>query len=501
MPSNAEVLQTPNSRVFIIEDGAAPQNAPQYMGLARAAGVNWKQGTITPVRKPSPEQYGQFTNIGTIRGAPDLPQITIESRMAPTISDLLRIVKKGCEIDVQIHIGSCQNPQDFNGGWDFIRVLEGAIPSDYSTSDMGAIDADNNAVVTETLPFSGVALFDLKKLRPTEVAATQLTDVVNRVLICDSRTCGACGIASDGCQIMFAITGPVSGSPGLPSEVLYSQDGGATWSSTNITGLALSSEATDAACVGTNLVVVSSGDNAIFYAPIVDILSGTETWTKVTSGFVSSKTPNRIVSLGTGLTWIAANGGYVYFTDDVTVGVTVQTDGGSTVQNLTGIHALDAKNIVAVGANNVVLNSTNGGYTWTLITGPAVGVALTTVFAQSPERWLVGTAGGELWFTLDSGNNWTEKAFSGSAAGTVRDIQFATRSVGYMLHDTATPRGRIMRTIDGGHSWVVMPEESGVPVPSVASLRAVAACRDDANVVLVGGTNSNGTDGYLGIYA
>ena len=496
-----EIFKTPYSRVFIIEDGAAPQNVPEYLGLAAAGANSWKQGTLTPIRKPSDERYGEFDIIDMIQGAPDLPQLTIESRMRPLISDLLKIVKKGCAVDIQVHIGSCQNPQDFNGGWEMVRVLELAHASDYNTSNLGALDADQQAAVTETVPFSGENLFDLKHLRPQEVAQTALTDIVNRVLICDAKSCGECGVSSDGCQIQFAITGPTTGSPGLPSEVLYSIDGGHTWSSTSISGLALGSAATDAACVGANLVVISSTDNALFYAPIADILTHTETWTKVTTGFVATKTPNRIVSLGTNLTWIAANGGYVYFTDDVTTGVTAQTDGSVTTQNLGGIHAFDKDNVVAVGAANVVLDSINGGDTWSLITGPSVGVVLNTVFMQSASRWLVGDAGGNLSYTLTSGYSWVAKLFPGSGAGSVRDIQFASKCVGYMAHDTAAPAGRVLRTIDGGHSWVVMPEQAGIPVPSVASIKAIAACEDDPNVLLAGGTNANGSDGALFLYS
>lgn len=499
----SEILRTTYSRVFLIEDGAAPNNVPDYMGLAAVTANSFKQGTITPVRKPSPDRYGDFDIVDKIQGAPDLPQMTLESRARRTISDLLRVVNKGCAVDIQVHIGSCQNPSDFDGGWDIIRVLEAALPTDYSTSSLGAIDADQNAVVTETIPFSGERLFDIKHVRPSEVAASQITDIINRVLICDSKTCGACGISSDGCQIMFMVTGTVTGSPGLPPELLYTTNGGATWSTTNIATMLIAEVATDMACVGTNLVIISATGTAgnMHYAKIADILTGTATWTKVTTGFVATFTPTRIVSFGPSLTWIVGTGGYVYFTADVTSGVTVQSAGSVTAQNLVGLHIYDQNTAVAVGAANVVLLTTNGGATWALITGPVPAVALNTVWMQTPTRWLVGTAGGALYYTLNSGFTWTIIGFPGSGAGQVRDIQFASRSVGYMVADTATPRGRLFRTINGGQTWLVQPDEAGAPVPSVASLRSVAPCTDNVNVALVGGTNNNGTDGYAAVYA
>lgn len=497
-----EILRTPYTRVFLIENGAAPSNPPEYMGLARAQGIDWSQGSITPVRKPSPSQYGQFDTVDTIRGAPDLPSISIENRMqAGVISDVLRIVRKGCDIDLHIHGGACQNPDDFDQGFEIGWIFEGAVTSNYGTSELGALDADQDAVVTETIDLSAENLYQIKKIRPSELAASEVTDVIARVLICDSKTCGDCGITSDGCQIMFALPRAHSGSPGLSGELLYSQNGGATWGTSVITTLGLVSNATDMACVGTNLAVISSVSNSVHYASIPDILDGTAAWNEVTSGFVGTKTPNRIFSVDRTHTWIVANGGYIYFSDDITSAVTVQTDGSVSAQNLNGIHAFDRSNIVAVGASNVVLVSSNGGASWTLVVGPVPGVALNCVYMQAAGRWLVGTAGGELWYTQDSGGSWTEVGFSGSGSGNVRAIAFSTRNVGYMVHDTATTRGRLFRTYNGGNSWLLAPEERGITAPTVSSFTSVAACKDDPNLAIVGGTQVNGTDGYVGKYA
>jgi photosystem II stability/assembly factor-like uncharacterized protein len=109
---------------------------------------------------------------------------------------------------------------------------------------------------------------------------------------------------------------------------------------------------------------------------------------------------------------------------------------------------------------------------------------------------LVGTATGRLYYTRDGGLTWTEKAFPGSGAGVIRDIQFSTPSVGYMAHDTATPRGRILRTIDGGASWYVAPE-GNTAFPTQQRLTSLAATADDANVIFAGGLALNGTDGII----
>lgn len=500
-----EVLRTPFTRLFITEDGASPANVPVYQGLGRAGGIDWGQGTLEPVRIPSSSQYDKFDIIDMIQGPDDLPTITIESRMQSLYSEMMRIVSKRCVMDVHIHAGQCQNPEDFDGGWDSGIILETARPSNYSTDDLGALDPSQNALITETVPVSAERIYGLKKLRPSEVAAAVLTDIVNRVIVCDSKTCGECGVSSDGCQVVFAVTGPTTGSPGVPSELLYTTDGGATWTGTTITTLGLAEEAIDGVCVGVNFAVISvSGTTGrISYAPIADILTGTETWTLVTTGFVAGAEPIKMFSLDSTHTWIAAEGGYIYFTDDITSGVEVQTDGSVTAQNLNAVHAVDRDTIVAVGDSNAVLSSDNGGASWSLVTGPVVGVDLLALYMQSAERWLIGTNGGELWYTTNGGVSFTEKAFNGSGSGAVRDIDFATKNVGYLVHDNAAApvRSFVLRTINGGNSWKRLPEDTGIVAPSSLSQRSVAACRDNPNVVFAGGTGTGGTDGFLVKYA
>ena len=491
------VLKAGQSRVWLTENGASPANAPTYLGQARADSIDYSLGTVTPIRQPSPTQYGKFDIIDTFRGAPDLPSLSIEQYLQPVVSRLLKIANKQCALDLQIHFGTCERPDQFQG-WTIARILENAQPQNFSTSPLGALDPADEAAILETLNLQGTRLYDVKQLRAEELASAEVTDPVIDVVICDSATCGSCGLASDGCQVVFALGGGTSGSPGLPAELNYTADGGVTWGTTVITTLGLAEVPDAMACVGTNLVVVSEDSESLHYAPIADILAGTEVWTEVTTGFETGGGPRAIVSLSSSLTWIAGAGGYIYFTANPETGVEVVLEGGAlTAQDLNSIHAIDEYNIVAVGAANAVLVSVSGGQTWSLITGPTPAVVLNCVVMTSQGTWLVGTAGGQLWFTLDGGASWTQKAFPGSGAGQVRDLAFSSRNVGYMAHDTATPTGRILRTIDGGNSWVVLPEEKGQSIPDNDQITAVAACIDDVNVVFGGGVAANGTDGFL----
>lgn len=491
------IQKSSQTRVFLIEDRANPDNAPSYQSLARALGVSWSQGDLTPIRIPDPNQYGKFKTIEFQRGQEGLPTVTIESRLEHTLSELLKLVRKGCAFDVQIHAGICEDPRDFNGGWDKVYVIEGALANSYDTGEIGALDSDQDQPVNESLAISGLDYFELKSLTAAEIASSEIVQEVVDVVICDSQQCGECGIASDGCQKIFAVTLSAGGSPGLSAEVIYSGDAGATIGETNISTLGANEDPNAAACVGAYLVVISEDSESLHYASLADILLGTETWAEVTSGFVATKGPLAIFSASPVHTWIAAEGGYIYFTDDPTSSVSVQTAGGVTTENINAIHGADEENIVAVGANNTVLFSNDGGVTWAAVTGPNVGVDLTAVWAKSDIIWLVGAADGTLWYTADGGANWSSKGFSGSGSGVVHDIQFSTPTVGYMSHATATPAGRILRTIDGGFSWYVLPEAAGLSIPSNDRVNALAACSEDPNLVFGAGLGDNATDGIL----
>lgn len=484
------------TRLFLIEDRANPARKPAYQALARALGLTWPQGAVTPIRIPDPAQYGRYISIDKIKAPQDLPTISIEAHMVRELSDLLALVRKGCDLDIQLHAGLCEDPRDFNAGWEKIYVLEGASPTSYDTGELGNLDG-TEAIVNQTVPLTGLDWYEIKRIVGGELASAEVVQEVVGIVICDSRQCGECGIPSNGCEKYFAVTKNTGGSPGLGAQVLFSADGGATWDSTVITTLGATNDPSGIACVGANLVVISNEDTSLHYAPLADILNGIESWTKVTTGFVAAKGPNSIFSLGSVFNWIVGDGGYIYFGDDLASQVAVQSSGGASVQNLSAIHGSDELNLVAVGASNTVLFTEDGGAVWSAVTGPTPGVALNTVFVKSQNVWLVGTAGGELWYTRDSGANWTKKAFPGSGTGQVRDIKFATPTVGYMAHSTTAPAGRILRSVDGGFSWYIAPEQAGLSIPANDYIKSLAACSEDVNLILGAGLADNAADGII----
>jgi len=501
MATEAAPLLISQSRLWIAENGARPANSMVYKGLGRITSPTASRGSVTAVRAPDPSRYGAFINVGSIRGAPDLPTLTIEARNQPdTISELLRLFNRQCIFDAQVHFGACEDPQDFAQGYVWARIYEGVEPSNWGGADQGTFDEGNDAVSADTLDVTAQRIYDVKRLRGAEVAGTAIASLAVDAIIADQITCGQCGRISDGTQIALILEGSSSGSPGVPARLLYTEDGTNTWGTTAIDTLAVGEAAVRLEVVGPNVVVISTASASLHYAALLDILDGTETWAEVTSGFDGSGAPTAITTVARDRSWIAGQGGRIYFTDDPTSLVTEQADGSQTAQNLTDIHAFDRNNVVAVGASNAVLVTANGGASWALVVGPVPGVALNAIWMRSANEWLVGTAGGALWYTTNAGSSWTQKGFSGSGSGVVRDIKFASRNVGYMAHSTAAGLGRLFRTIDGGNSWVVMPEEQGQTIPANDYLAAIAPSIDDVNFVLAVGLADNATDGFAVLF-
>lgn len=490
-----EVFRNEYSRVFLLEGRSSPARAPLYQGLWKAGAVSWEQGDVTTIRVPDENRYGQFKRVGKIIGDPGDPELPIMARYTMDRSRLLKMARAGCDHDLQVHMGNCQNPQDFNRGWTKVLILESGHITSYGTEDLGALEPGDRAVVNEEVPFTGEDLYEVIRLNISSMAGDYIGREVKGVYVCDSVQCGSCGITSDGCAVVLAVVDPSAGSPGLLAEVLYTTDGGQTWSEAVVTTLGAAETTNGIVCVGDYAVVLSGDSDSIHVTDLSDLTNGNASWSEVTTGFVAAKGPRAVFSLGPTLTWFVGEGGYIYFSEDVSSSVEVQDAGATTTQNLNAIHGLDELNLVAVGDSNAVLYTRNGGTSWSTITGPAVGVNLNTVWMRSEDEWLVGTAGGRLFYTIDAGVNWTEKSFPGSGAGVVRDIKFSTRSVGYMAHSTAAPAGRILRTIDGGYSWYVLPEGTG-SIPANDYISTLAVCADP-NVVFGGGLADDATDGIL----
>lgn len=497
MTSSITPAKTSSSRVFLLEGGARPDRKPSFEAFMRAGALEWDVGDIEKIEAPDPTRYGDFVQIGEIQGAIDRPKMTLSGRYAMDVkSKLLALARRRCPVDIHIHFGQCTDPTDFPTFTKAI-IIESGRPSSYSTDDVGALASDDNAKVDENLDVSGITAYEVLPLTVSEKAGSIVTNEVLNGTICDVRGCGDCADESDGAEKVYLATKAAGGSPSTPPDVVYTLDKGLSWAASDIDSLSSAQDPSGIACIGSYMVVISNAANNLNYVLKSELdASGDETWAAVSTGFVTGKQP-RAISVAGNVGFIVGNGGYVYKCTDPTAGVEVLESGTLTSDDLLDVHALSDEFVVACGNNGIILYSNDGANFAAVTRFTAIGVHFNAIWAKSKLEWFVGTSSGLLYYTLDGGETWASKGFPGSGSGVVYDVVFINRNVGYLAHTTTVPKGRVLRTVDGGYSWSVTPERLGsAGIPTNQRLNCVLASPFDENYYVAGGLGVS-TDGII----
>jgi len=486
------------ARTFIIDGRARPDHVPVYKACMKVGGPSQDFGDVEDIECPDPNNYNQWETVGEIQGAIGRATADVMSRYASDEESLLlAIAKRRCSVDVQVHFGKCTDPSAFNTFTKAI-VFENALFTNWSSDELGTLGSDENAAINETASMSGRTIYEILPMTFSERCADVIANPVVDVVICDTATCAGdgCEQESNGCEKIFALSDSGTGSPGTGPDVIWSEDGGASCNSDEITSMSDSESGDAIACFGDNVVVYSHDTDSGHYKGKAEIWAAEfGGWTEIATGIVAAGSPLDAWSTGD-YVFVVGDGGYVYGTDDPTTGVDVLDAGVATAQNLNAVHALDSTEAVAVGAANAVIYTTDGT-TWTAVTGPNVGVALNCVWIKTEGEWFVGCADGTLWYTVNTGEDWAQITLPGQGSLTaITDIQFPSDSVGFLSATYAGPVGRIYRSYNGGYSWQVAPESVG-SLPAADLIAAIATCEEDVNFVVGVGTADNGTDGFM----
>lgn len=495
MANTYKPLRSAYSRVFIIDGRARADHAPEYFSAMRMGGLSRNFGDVTKIEVPDPNEYGKFVQIDSIRGAVERATFNVSGRYAAAIrSRLLEMALNSCSVDVQLHIGECSDPTDFNSFTKAI-IAEDVLITQHSTDDLGALESGQNALVNETANMSAEKYYEVTPMTFVTRAGVTITSAVKDIKISDSKSCGGCLRESNGCQQVFAVTAGVVGSPSPACDALISIDGGATWTAAPITGGTAAADSID--LIGTQITVVSATDTCLYYAGVDDLYNGiVPTFTKVTTGFVGA--PKYIFSTGNSAFVVGASG-YVYLCDDPSAGVSVLDAGAATVDNLLHVHAYDSEHALACGENGAVIY-TNDGVTWAAAYASpvAAGVSLTCCWMKTETEWWVTASNGTMYYTLNAGYTWTVKGLAGTAPSKLDAIAFSTGSIAFVAGIAGNPaRARMWRSYDGGYSWNVLPESATASMPAANEFYKIAVCEYDANLVFSAGIFTDAADGII----
>lgn len=485
------------TRVYLIEGRARPDHMPDYQGTMRMGALAQGFGDVEKIEVPDPDNYGKYLEVGQTRGQIERATTTLEGRYALALkSELSRLAIKSCELDVQLHMGQCKDPRQFNE-FDKALVLEGVLFTNYSTEDLGSLSSGDEAPINESVDVSARRFYEVLPMKFARRADTLITNEVVGIVICGSQSCGDCSDENSGCDHIYAVTKAAGGSPGTPPDALFSLDKGVTWIAHDIDSLTTAQDPSGVACLGAYLVVISATANNLSYTELANLKPNYDpTFTAVSTGFVTGGAP-RAIKVANGKAFIVGDAGYIYTAQDATGGVTVSDAGVALTDRFLAVDALSETFAVAAGENGA-LAVTYDGETWAALSPRPVGagVHINTVAVKNTREWLIGTSSGKMYYTKDAGLTWTEKTFSGSGSGQVRSIAFATDSVVYMAHSTTAPAGRIFRSYDGGYSWKILPEGNQL-LPANDYVAKLATCAYDPNFVVGAGLADDASDGFL----
>lgn len=470
--------QTPNNvrtqrmiRLFLQQGGASPNNplTLEGVGLGYAAikGVSRNiRGGVSNIAVRKPEGAG-FQNVGSMESSPGYDEFELD--VMETIAGIpLASVLDTCPVALyEVRGYDCDQLSDHLQGYaqGYVRVYQDAIVDTNIDYGDGMAYTDDNAVEAKIKMKSRGGIFDHGQIyanaRGTANSSDLATTITTGAVYGNQQQCANCGQPNDGTYLKYWSALASTASPGAKPTIFY-QLGNNTPVAVTVSSAAIAEDLVGITVVGSYLLVYSAtagglGIGGYHYAPIG--ASGVPgTWTKVVTGFQNNHTPTDVLVVSSSEIYFSAYGGFIYKCTDLTKGVTLISAITSTdLMRIRGNRQL----IVAVGANNTIIMSSNSGVSWAAAPAtPPIGTTphLYSVDVIGGKTIWVGTNTGRLFQTVDGANTWTEVLFSGGGTGSgsgltgVSDIYFVNASEGYFVHN-GTTTGRLFRTYNGGASW------------------------------------------------
>jgi len=503
------VVTQKHRRAFSHRGGPSPVNTTRYAGADETYMTfeddnNPIVGGRSPINFHDPLRRagGAYRLIGETTDAPDFPGSTInflERHGGIPWADF----DAGCFNNFYEVVGPCKRPDDFINGWsDFVKIYSYGRANSHDESGLTTQDSDD--VSMTAMEFVFAAIYKIGALLFGEKGAGEVEREVVDEVYAGGIDCGLCGPGDDGTKRLYSVTkSSGAASPGTPAEVIYTVDGGSTFSQTNITGLGGTVDPTGIDIVGNNLVVLDTAGNGYWFAEI-NVLTGVPgTWTQVTTGFVASKQPTDIWVAGASEVYFSANGGYVYRSTDIASGVTVIEAANANTSNYVRIHGQD-DDIVVVGDSGKIVKSNNRGVTWANVTLSPTSATVRAIAVLDTYRYWIGTSGGFVYYTINGGENFVLQTLPGGTLTVIDDIVAATDEVIYITARTATPTGRLITTWNGGQKWTSSAASTTriQNLPTASRFNRIAVPRTgqettDTNTIALGGLSGGGTDGIL----
>lgn len=505
-PTGNEVNVLQDSRLYVQSGGARPNSPANYYGQNTNYGIIQAltvpvNGPVTPVWTGDPTILDKYRLIRRTIGAPPLPAATfhfLEKR-----GTLNKLLQQDCGATFYNLVGNCTDPSSILYGW------EGGKLEIYADGIFGSInggnrsDWQNNTPIINQIPTTLREFYEVGAVSFGEIMAADIADQITDVVFGNVLRCSGCGNANDGTNWQYGIMASTASNEAAVLYRITNPDGSELTSGVlNIDGIGATAEPTAIDVAGQFLIVLVTSENAYYYATINQATGIPGTFTKVTTGFVSAKTPTDLKVYSDHEIYVSANGGYLYKLTSVGAAVTVLSAAGATSANLGRIDGR-GDTIVAVGATGIGVISTNRGRTWSTLPTIPVSATLTALTVLDSNRFWVGTVAGGVYYNLDAGNTWTLVTLAGSPS-IINDIAFVNDEVGWIAGVSAS-LAALWWTPDGGADWSAVnaePRISGINTAAQSILRIAVPTASNAEVasnsLLIGGVGAT-TDGYMAV--
>jgi photosystem II stability/assembly factor-like uncharacterized protein len=430
-----------------------PNSKPRYLGCHTLGDLSAPEGGTTLIQCI---KNGQFTTLGATQAPPE----SITANIGFYVGKTLEWLEKAKCPGTLFAMLRCGGRPDVWGNYDraFVIPVNAITTRNYT----GLVSHTEDQVAMGNVDIEGappiIHAFKQIAVRQSIAETADLEDIA----VCNAERCfGPCGDALDAGEVLIATGKGLAASPSNEGQVWLSSNGGSSWAVAAADPLASGEDMGPAVCFPisasiTRRIVGRGETDAGNPAEVAITDDGGATFSLVNVGSTNGQyfaNAHTIFALDPNNIWAVTTGGYIYKSEDMGESWTTQNAGIATAQDLRHVHFLNERIGYAVGASNAFVRTLDGGANWALVTGPAVGVVLTTVHAAPDGRVWVGDAGGNLWYSDNRGDTWTQRAFVGDGAGEVASVQFANKWIGYLLHNTAAPVGYVHVTINGGYSW------------------------------------------------
>lgn len=427
-----------------IQMKARPDATLELLSLGSMGGIGEPSGSTEAIYRPSRTKRRAFDKVGESVQTPETFSSSFREGMPRDVASYIERAKKaGRKFALHVIHHQDADPDDPTK-WESKSIFGGVKITELSSNEFTSFDGDDEVVLEGTLEYDQRER--LFKMAFGAEAATEITKPVVAAAVYPSDW------RDDADEKEIYLLAKVDTT--VP-HVIWSHDGGTTWTATSLTALG-TDEPTDIAIVGNYIIVTSATGESYLYAT----RDNPTVWTEVTGGFVTSKGPTAIYAVNVANIFMVGLGGYIYKLNLPGQPVTVVDAGDATLQNLNDIHGFGSV-IVAVGASNAVVYSQNAGRTWAALTGSAPATTLNAVQVVDKDTWWVGAD--DLYYTLDGGSSWVAMNLSIASLTSVNAITFSVDlgATGFIGYKTSTGGG-VLRTTDYGATWEAT-SISGVP--------------------------------------